>query len=225
MPELPLEKKNRFVTAYGLSEYDAGVLTATIEMARYFERVAELSAAPKPAANWVTQGLTREINTRGLSIESAADFPVTAERLAELVKAVEQGTISKTIGDTVLSEMIDGKNSAAEIIAAKGLAQVSDTAALERMVDEALAANPGPVADYRAGKKQALGRIMGSSSRTWRKACSAASKCFWRSASSPRMKKTLMCSSFLVLSASAFSMASSASFQRRRRMDICAMAR
>ena len=162
LPELPLEKKNRFVAAYGLSEHDAGVLTATIEMARYYERVAELSGAPKPAANWVTQGLTREINTRGLSIDTAADFPLTAERLAELVRAVEQGTISKNVGDTVLSEMIDGKKSAGEIIAAKGLAQVSDTAALERMVDEALAANPGPVADYRSGKKQALGRIMGA---------------------------------------------------------------
>jgi aspartyl-tRNA(Asn)/glutamyl-tRNA(Gln) amidotransferase subunit B len=161
LPELPLAKRDRFVREYGLSPYDAGVLTAEIEMARYYERVAELSGAPKAAANWVTQGLTREVNDRGLAIASAADFPVTADRLAELVKAVEGGTINKQAGDQVLHKMIDTGRTAAEIIAADGLAQVSDTAELERWVAEAMAANPGPVADYKAGKKQAFGRIMG----------------------------------------------------------------
>jgi aspartyl-tRNA(Asn)/glutamyl-tRNA(Gln) amidotransferase subunit B len=161
LPELPMAKRDRFIKDYGLSEYDAGVLAATIEMARYFERVVELSGAPKTAANWVTQGLTREINTRNLAINTAEDFPVTAGRLAELVKAVQEGTISKTSGDAVLTEMIDAGKSAPEIIAARGLAQVSDTSALEKMVEDALAANPGPVADYKAGKKQSLGRIMG----------------------------------------------------------------
>ncbi len=161
LPELPLAKKDRFVREFGLSEYDAGVLTATIEMARYFEAVAAASGSPKAAANWVTQGLAREMNERGMTAESEAEFPVTALHLAELVRAVESGTINKQAGDKVLRAMIDTGRTAGEIIEAEGLAQTSDTGELDRWIEEALAANPGPVADYRAGKKQALGRIMG----------------------------------------------------------------
>jgi len=161
LPELPLAKKDRFVRELGLSEYDAGVLTATTELARYYEAVAAMTKLPKPSANWVSQGLLREIKDRGLAVETLSDFPVSPERLAELVTAVEQGTISKTVGDGVLHEMIEGGKSAGEIIREKGLAQVSDAGELERLVAEAITANPGPVADYRSGKKQAFGRIMG----------------------------------------------------------------
>ena len=161
LPELPQAKKDRFIGEYGLSPYDAGVLTADVEMARYYERVVELSGSPKAAANWVTQGVMREVHERGLQIATAADFPVAAERLAELVKAVEGGTINKQVGDGVLRKMIDTGRSAGEIIAADGLAQVSDSGELARWVDQAIAANPGPAKDFKAGKKQALGRIMG----------------------------------------------------------------
>lgn len=161
LPELPLAKKDRFVGDYGLSDYDAGVLTSTIEIARYYEAVVEASDLPKPAANWVTQGLMREVNERGIEIASVEDFPVPPARLAELVKAVEGGTISKQAGDKVLRMMIDDGRSTAEIIEAEGLAQVSDTSELERLVEEAIAANPGPAADYRGGTKKALGRLMG----------------------------------------------------------------
>ncbi len=162
LPELPLEKKDRFINSYGLSEYDAGVLTSTAEMAHYYEAVVTATNRPKPAANWITQALTREINARGIEINRLEDFPLSAERLAELVLAVDGGTISKNAGDTVLSEMIESGKSAQAIIDEKGLAQVSDSSALEGIVDEAIAANPGPVADYKAGKKQAIGRIMGA---------------------------------------------------------------
>ena len=161
LPELPLAKKDRFVSAFGLSEYDAGVLTTELHMAQYYEQVAERSGSPKAAANWVTQGLMREVHDREIAIASADDFPVSAERLAELVKAVDTGAIGKQTGDKVLKAMIDDGRSAAEIIEAEGLAQVSDTGELDRWIDEAIAANPGPAADYRAGKKQAIGRIMG----------------------------------------------------------------
>lgn len=162
LPELPLEKKKRFVESYGLSEYDAGVLTSTAEMAHYYEAVVAATDLPKPAANWITQALTREINARGIEINRMEDFPVSADHLADLVKAVDGGTISKNAGDSVLTEMIESGKKADEIIASRGLAQVSDSAALEGIVDEAMAANPGPVADYRAGKKQAIGRLMGA---------------------------------------------------------------
>ena len=162
LPELPLEKKDRFVNGYGLSPYDAGVLTATAEMAHYYESVVAATNLPKPAANWITQGLTREINARGIEIDHLDDFPVSAERLAGLVKAVDGGTISKNAGDSVLAKMIESGKTAEVIIAEDGLAQVSDSSALEGIVDEVVAANPGPVADYRSGKKQAMGRIMGA---------------------------------------------------------------
>jgi len=192
LPELPLAKKDRFVRDFGLSDYDAGVLTAHIEMARYYERVAELSDAPKAAANWVTQGLLREINARGETfyreavaitkreydkaedaiadvaevmgpqfMQLAPHLVVSAEKLAELVSAVEAGTVNKQAGDKVLKGMIETGRPAAEIIEAEGLAQTSDTAELEKWIEEAIAANPGPAADVRAGKKKALGRIMG----------------------------------------------------------------
>jgi aspartyl-tRNA(Asn)/glutamyl-tRNA(Gln) amidotransferase subunit B len=161
LPELPLAKKDRFAGAYELSAYDAGVLTADAEIARYYEAVVAAGGPPKPAANWVTQGVLREVNERAIAIAGAADFPVPAERLAELVKAVESGTISKQAGDKVLKGMIDTGRAAGEIIEAEGLAQVSDAGELERWVAEAIAANPGPVADVKAGKTKAIGRIMG----------------------------------------------------------------
>ena len=161
LSELPLAKKDRFVSELGLSDYDAGVLTSTAEMARYCETVAEASGSPKAAANWVTQGLARELNDRGIAIETDDDFPVSPARLAELVKAVESGTISKQSGDKVLTGMIDSGRTAAEIIEAEGLAQTSDTGELDRWIAEAIAANPGPAADFKAGKAKALGRIMG----------------------------------------------------------------
>jgi len=161
LPELPLAKKDRFAKEWQLSEYDAGVLTASAEMARYYETVAEASGSPKAAANWVTQGLSRELNERGMVIESDDDFPVAPQRLAELVKAVEGGAINKAAGDKVLTGMIDSGRTAAEIIEADGLAQVSDSSELDRWIEQAIAANPGPVADFKAGKAKALGRIMG----------------------------------------------------------------
>ena len=161
LPELPLATKDRFVADYGLGEYDAGVLTADARLARYYEAVVAASGLPKPAANWVTQGVMREVHDRGIELASAADFPVPPERLAELVKAVEGGTITKQAGDKVLSKMIESGRTAGAIIEADGLAQVSDTGELERWIAEAIAANPGPVADFKAGKQKALGRIMG----------------------------------------------------------------
>jgi len=161
LPELPLAKKDRFVGELGLSDYDASVLTASAEMARYCETVAEVSGSAKAAANWVTQGLSRELNDRDIVIETDDDFPVSPERLAELVKAVESGTISKQSGDKVLAGMIDSGCTAGEIIEAEGLAQTSDTGELGRWIAEAIAANPGPAADFKAGKAKALGRIMG----------------------------------------------------------------
>ncbi|MDK1032915.1 MAG: Asp-tRNA(Asn)/Glu-tRNA(Gln) amidotransferase GatCAB subunit B, partial [Planctomycetia bacterium] len=112
--------------------------------------------------NWVSQGLLREMNARGLSPDDAGDFPLTPEALGELVKLQDEGTISKQAADEVLTAMIEEKRSAREIVDARGLAQVSDAAELASAVAKAIAENPDPVADYQAGKKQALGRIMGA---------------------------------------------------------------
>jgi aspartyl-tRNA(Asn)/glutamyl-tRNA(Gln) amidotransferase subunit B len=185
LPELPLAKKDRFVRELGLSEYDAGVLTATIEAAMVFEEMLKEGVAPKAAANWLTQGVARELNDRNLTFESiprddsakfyserAAPsggkvFVPTAESLAELVKKVDEGVISSSVASqVVLPQMFETGTRPIDIIALQGLAQVSDTAELERLIDEAIAANPGPVADYKAGKKQAFGRIMGHIMKT-----------------------------------------------------------
>jgi len=156
LPELPDEKKARFVSALGLSPYDASVLTADRDMAAYFEAVAEGRDA-KAAANWVINELSGRLNREGLGI---ADSPVSPAQLGGIVSLIGEGTISGKIAKEVFDIVWMEGGDPAEIVEARGLRQVTDTGAIEKIVDEIMAANPDKVADAKA-KPQAIGWFVG----------------------------------------------------------------
>lgn len=158
LPELPWDRQTRFVADYGLPEYDAQVLTESREVADYFEAAVAACGDAKSCSNWIMGDLLRRLNETGCAI---GDCPVPPQRLAELITVIKQGTISHNIAQQVFPKMWDGGQSPADIIAAEGLALISDQGALERLVAEAIAANPKAVADYQGGKEKALGAIVG----------------------------------------------------------------
>jgi aspartyl-tRNA(Asn)/glutamyl-tRNA(Gln) amidotransferase subunit B len=159
IPELPDAKRGRFSEQYGLSPYDAGVLTTQRALAEYFEAVAKSTrAAPKIAANWVMGELTAALNRDGLEIGAAR---VAAPALAGLLDKIENGTISGKIAKEVFEALWAGEGSVDEIIAKRGLVQISDTGAIDALVDEVIAANPTQVEQLRAGKQQVLGFLVG----------------------------------------------------------------
>ena len=158
MPELPEARRRRFVAAYGLPEYDAGVLTQSSELADYYEQVARDSSNPKAASNWVMGELLRTINDRGLNI---AEIPLTPGALAGLIAIIDKCTISSSIAKDVFGKMFDSGRSADEIVAAEGLAQIGDESALLSIVQDVIGRNPDAVAQYRAGKNQTFGFMVG----------------------------------------------------------------
>lgn len=157
LPELPDEKKARFITQYGLSSYDAAVLVAEREVAEFFEAVAT-GRDGKLAANWVTVELFGVLNKLGKSI---ADSPVTAANLGGLVDLIADGTISGRIAKDVFAEMVATGQPAAAIVESKGLRQVSDSGAIEQAIAAVLAANADKVAEYRSGKDKLFGFFVG----------------------------------------------------------------
>ena len=158
LPELPEARRTRFVAQYHLPEYDAGVLTQSMALADYFERVAAGTGNPKAASNWVMGELTRKLNeTRG-TIE---DVPLAPDALAELIVLLDQGTITGPNAKQVFELMYGTARRAAEIVTTEGLAKIVDPDAIDRIVAEVLAGHAGPVADYRAGKTKAFGFIIG----------------------------------------------------------------
>ena len=156
LPELPDEKHDRFVKAYGLSDYDAGVLVAEREKADYFEKVAK-GRDGKAAANWVINELFGRLNKEGLGIEAS---PVRAEQLGAIVDLIGAGTISGKIAKDVFEIVWSEGGDPAEIVAKRGLKQVTDTGALEKAVDGIIAANPDKVAAVKA-KPSMLGWFVG----------------------------------------------------------------
>jgi aspartyl-tRNA(Asn)/glutamyl-tRNA(Gln) amidotransferase subunit B len=158
MPELPAARCARFIEEYQLPEYDAGVLTESRSIADYFEQVAKACKDPKAASNWVMGSVMATLNERGMGME---EFPVPAGHLAELIGAVQRGVISNSIAKQVYARMVETGEAPETIIARDGLTQISDTGELERLVREAVAANPKAVADLRAGKEKAAGAIVG----------------------------------------------------------------
>ena len=158
MPELPARKRGRFMETYGLSAYDAGVLTASRAVAEYYERTVSASGEPKAAANWVMGDLMGALNAEGREI---ADSPVSAERLGELVALIGNGEISGRIAKEVFVKMFAGGEAAAAIIAREGFKQVSDTGALEGIVDQVLAQNVKQVEQYKSGKTTVIGFLVG----------------------------------------------------------------
>ena len=159
LPELPDRKAARLGTQYGLSAYDAGVLSASRELADYYEEVvAAAPQEPKLAANWVMGELAAALNRDGLEL-SAGKMP--AARLAQLLLRVSDQTISGKIAKEVFEAMWLEGSGADAVIAAKGLRQITDSSAIEKAIDEAMASNPGQLADYRAGKDKLFGFFVG----------------------------------------------------------------
>jgi len=158
LPELPDTRGARFVSEYGLSEYDAGVLVATREIADYFETTAKLSGDAKLAANWVSQDLQALLNKHGWELDES---PIQAERLAMLIQRIKDNTISGKIAKTVFDAMLDDSSDVDAIIEAKGLKQVTDSGALESLVDKVITENPDQAQQYRDGKVQVIGFLVG----------------------------------------------------------------
>ena len=159
LPELPDEKRERFCSEYKLSDYDARVLTASREMAAYFEAVVEASGGePKLAANWVAGELSAGLNRSGTEI---GDSKVSASALAGLLKRIADCTISGKIAKEVFEAMWDGEGDADDIIEKRGLRQITDSAAIEKIIDEVIAANPGQLEQYRGGKDKLFGFFVG----------------------------------------------------------------
>lgn len=158
MPELPKEKFQRFIEKYKLSEYDSSVLIQDKGISDFFESCVKASAEPKKVCNWITSVLLKEINDRKSHIDEMFLTPVN---LAGLIRNVEDGVISNLAGKDVLKFMLDTGKSADEIIAEKGLAQVSDDGALEKMLDEIFAAHKDVVLQVKEGKQSAVGFLVG----------------------------------------------------------------
>jgi len=159
LPELPDAKKERFADQYGIKEDDADILTASIVLADFFESVAKATAADaKIAANWVIGELSPALNRDGLDVGRSQ---VSAEALAGLIDRIHDNTISGKIAKEVFEAMWSGEGSADEIIETKGLKQITDSSAIDAIVDAVIDANPGQAAEYRAGKDKLLGFFVG----------------------------------------------------------------
>jgi len=159
LPELPDQKAARLATQYGLSAYDAGVLSASRELAAYYEELVRAAPAdPKLAANWVMGELAAVLNKEGLEVSSGR---MPAARLGELLGRVQDGTVSGKIAKEVFELMWSHGSSADEVIESKGLRQITDSAAIARAIEEVMAKNPAQLAEYRAGKDKLFGFFVG----------------------------------------------------------------
>ncbi|WP_429885457.1 Asp-tRNA(Asn)/Glu-tRNA(Gln) amidotransferase subunit GatB, partial [Geoalkalibacter halelectricus] len=158
MPELPEARRARFVTEYGIPEYDAEVLTAERALADYYDACVKEHGGGKVCANWVMGEVIRGLNEQGISI---SECPVTPAMLAGMLKRIDDNTISGKIAKTVFEQMWQTGQDADTIIAEKGLKQVTDTGAIEAVIDEILAANPAQVEEYRGGKEKVFGFFVG----------------------------------------------------------------
>jgi aspartyl-tRNA(Asn)/glutamyl-tRNA(Gln) amidotransferase subunit B len=158
LPESPLKRRDRLVAECHIPEYDAGVLISERALADYFEACVKAGAEPKAASNFIMGELLRTLKEKDLPL---GECKVRPEGIVEILKLVGEGTISAATGKEVFAEMFLSGKGAAEIVASRGLTQISDEGELTRIVEEVIKANPKSVEDYRGGKKQALGFLMG----------------------------------------------------------------
>jgi aspartyl-tRNA(Asn)/glutamyl-tRNA(Gln) amidotransferase subunit B len=158
IPELPKAKRARFVEQYQVSAYDAGVLANDLDLARYFEAAAKGAKKPKNVANWILNDLQNVLSSVGKTIN---DCPIPAEALDELVNLIDSGKISGKQGKEVFAEMFATGKRAAAIVKEKGIEQLSDVSAIEALCDEVIAANPKPIADFKAGSVASLNFLKG----------------------------------------------------------------
>jgi aspartyl-tRNA(Asn)/glutamyl-tRNA(Gln) amidotransferase subunit B len=158
LPELPEKKRERFIQNYKIPEYDAGVLTASKEIADYYEKSASLYPEFKVISNWVMGELLRELKNDGQKINES---PIKPEDLVELLKLIDKGTLSAKMAKTVFEEMYQSSKTAIEIVSKKGLAQITDSSAIENLVDEILQLNTDQVEQYKNGKEKVFGFLVG----------------------------------------------------------------
>ncbi len=158
LPELPRARKKRFVEQYQIPEYDAGVLTMTRELADYYEAVAANCNEYKMVSNWVMGEVLRVLNEQKIDITA---FPISPERLANLLKLIINKTISNNIAKTVFEELLQSDKDPQAIVEEKGLAQVSDRSVIEKIVDQVIADNPKQLEQYRSGKTKVFGYFVG----------------------------------------------------------------
>ncbi|MDO9574424.1 MAG: Asp-tRNA(Asn)/Glu-tRNA(Gln) amidotransferase subunit GatB, partial [Candidatus Contubernalis sp.] len=158
LPELPLEKQDRFMSQYSLSKYDAEVLTGTREMAGFFEECVKAFPEPKTVSNWVMGELSMHMNAAGLDFST---IKITPEHLVEMLEMLKLGKISGKMAKNVFAQMFKSGEKAHQVVEEKGMEQISDQGVLEEIIQEVIKSNPGPVADYKAKKKKALGFLVG----------------------------------------------------------------
>ena len=158
LPELPDQKKQRYIEKFGLSAYDASVIVAEQQYADYYETLLASKIDPKLAANWMTGELFGRLNKLGLEIEQS---PIDAKKLTGLLELIADSTISGKIAKDVLDRMFETGKAAAVIVEEEGLKQVTDTGAIEKVIDEVLAANPDKLAEYKSGKDKLFGFFVG----------------------------------------------------------------
>lgn len=158
LPELPDQRKRRYIEEFKLPAYDAGVITASRELADFFEACVGFYPHPKTVSNWVMGDLSRLLNASNMEV---TECPVTPKQLAGLLELIDRGTISGKIAKVVFEEMFATGKDAEAIVREKGLVQITDESAIAAVVDEVIAANPKSVADYKKGKDRALGFLVG----------------------------------------------------------------
>jgi aspartyl-tRNA(Asn)/glutamyl-tRNA(Gln) amidotransferase subunit B len=158
MPELPAQKRARFVESYGLRDYDAQALTQTRAISEYYETAAKISGDPRAAANWVMGDLSGALNADGKDI---AESPVSAMHLGELVALIRTGEISGKLAKEIFPKMYSTGEAPRVIMEREGLTQISDTGALEKIIDEVIAGNPKQVEQYKGGKTAVMGFLVG----------------------------------------------------------------
>ncbi len=158
LPELPETKKERFIREYGIPEYDAEVLTSSKSLAQYYESCLRVYAKPKIVSNWIMSELLRELKRDEREIE---ECPVPAQNLGQMLKLIDEGLISGKIAKSVFEEMYRTGKEAPAIVKEKGWVQVTDSAAIEKTVEEVLARNPKEVEEYKKGKEKVFGFFVG----------------------------------------------------------------
>src|SRR5205807_1564594 len=165
MPELPGGRRARFTGEYGLREYDAEVLTASRASAEYFESVAKASGDPKISANWVMGDLMGMLKAEGKEV---ADSPVSAAHLGDLVRMIAKSEVSGKLAKEIFTKMFATGDAPATIMEREGLHQISDTGALERVIEEVIATNPKQVEQFRGGKTTDINFLVGQAMRATR---------------------------------------------------------
>jgi aspartyl-tRNA(Asn)/glutamyl-tRNA(Gln) amidotransferase subunit B len=158
LPELPADRRERFISEYGLREYDAHVLTLTRETGDYFETAVKISGDPRSTANWVTGDLMGLLKAAGKDI---SESPAPPEHLGELVSLINKGELSGKLAKEILPKMLETGDSPSAIMDREGLIQISDTGELEKIADEVLAASPKQVEQYKNGKSAVIGFLVG----------------------------------------------------------------